>query len=124
MRESELQTLNKANGYTDTQVTESLSQSRQYIDQRVNALENEFRNERRDTRAAIASAIAVASLPQPTYAGANMFSVAGGTWRGQQGFAVGFSGVTEDNRFIYKASGTASSQGDVSGGVAIGWQWK
>ena len=105
-------------------MTESLSQSRQYTDQRVNALENEFRNERRDTRAAIASAIAVASLPQPTYAGANMLSVAGGTWRGQQGFAVGFSGVTEDNRFIYKASGTASSQGDVGGGVAIGWQWK
>lgn len=124
MRQADQQVLSDAQEYTNIRTNEILNQANEYTSRRVNALEQSFADERRDTRAAIAASLAVASLPQPTYAGASMFSAAAGTWDGEQGIAIGFSGVSETNRFVYKASGTASSQGDVGGAIALGWQWK
>ena len=124
MRQADQKVLSDAQEYTNIRTNEILNQANEYTSRRVNALEQSFADERRDTRAAIAASLAVASLPQPTYAGASMFSAAAGTWDGEQGIAIGFSGVSETNRFVYKASGTASSQGDVGGAIALGWQWK
>lgn len=53
-----------------------------------------------------------------------MISISGGSWEGEQGFALGVSGVTDNSRLIYKASGTTTSQGNFGGGISLGWQWK
>ena len=74
--------------------------------------------------AAVASSIAIASLPQPTDAGYNMFSVGMGTWESEQGFAIGFSGVSENNKYVYKLAATTNTEGDFGAGASIGWQWK
>lgn len=76
------------------------------------------------TYAAVASGIAIASLPQPTEAGYNMISIGAGNWEGKQGFAAGFSGVTENNKYVYKAAATTNSEGDFGAGIAVGYQWK
>ncbi|UUS61563.1 MULTISPECIES: YadA-like family protein [unclassified Acinetobacter] len=73
---------------------------------------------------AVASSIAIASLPQPTDAGYNMFSAGMGTWDGEQGYALGFSGVTENKKYVYKIGVTSNSESDFGAGAAIGWQWK
>ncbi|WP_171407581.1 YadA C-terminal domain-containing protein [Acinetobacter tianfuensis] len=74
--------------------------------------------------AAVASSIAIASLPQPTEAGLSMLSAGVGTWESEQGFAVGFSGVSDNNKYVYKLAATANTEGDFGAGLSIGWQWK
>ncbi|WP_180106129.1 MULTISPECIES: YadA-like family protein [unclassified Acinetobacter] len=53
-----------------------------------------------------------------------MFSVGMGTWEGSQGYALGFSGVTENKKYVYKIGVTSNSESDFGAGAAIGWQWK
>ena len=83
-----------------------------------------MRNLEDKTYAAVASSIAIASLPQPTEAGMSMFSTGVGMWEGEQGYDFGMSGVTENNKYVYKAAVTFNSEGDFGAGAAVGWQWK
>ena len=43
---------------------------------------------------------------------------------GETGYAVGVSGITENNKWIYKAAATGNSRGNFGGGIAVGFQWK
>ncbi|TCB73852.1 YadA C-terminal domain-containing protein, partial [Acinetobacter sp. ANC 4173] len=121
-------TLASANTYTDQEVTTernariagdaaTLSSANAYTNQRFNNIETKY-------QAAVASSIAIASLPQPTNAGYSMVSFSVGQWEKEQGYAVGVSGVTENNKWVYKAAGTGNSRGDFGGGVSFGFQWK
>ena len=132
-------TLVSANTYTDQEVTTernariagdaaernaridgdaaTLASANTYTDQRFNNIETKY-------QAAVASSIAIASLPQPTNAGHSMVSFSVGQWEKEQGYAVGVSGVTENNKWVYKAAGTGNSRGDFGGGISFGFQWK
>ncbi|APX64478.1 YadA C-terminal domain-containing protein [Acinetobacter schindleri] len=121
-------TLASANTYTDQEVTTernariagdaaTLASANTYTDQRFNNIETKY-------QAAVASSIAIASLPQPTNAGHSMVSFSVGQWEKEQGYAVGVSGVTENNKWVYKAAGTGNSRGDFGGGMSFGFQWK
>lgn len=98
---------------------------------RVDQLENKFSNFDKDTKAAISSALAVASLPQPTEKGATMLSVGSGFWDGETGFSVGASGVTEDKtlfnksvNYVWKFASTSNTRSDWGASTAVGVQWK
>ncbi len=95
---------------------QTLAAANTYTDQRVNKLEKR-------SNAAIAASIAIASLPQPTEAGKSMLSFGTGAWESEQGYAVGVSGVTTDNKWVYKAAGSGSSRGKFGGGLSVGYQW-
>ena len=116
--------LNQAQTYVNQVGQQTLNQANAYTDSRVNALNRDMRKLEDRTYAAVASSIAIASLPQPTDAGYNMFSAGVGTWEGEQGYAFGLSGVTESNKYVYKVAVTTNSEGDFGAGAAIGWQWK
>ena len=116
--------LNEAKTYVNQVGQQTLNQANAYTDSRVNALNRDMRKLEDRTYAAVASSIAIASLPQPTDAGYNMFSAGVGTWEGEQGYAFGLSGVTESNKYVYKVAVTTNSEGDFGAGAAIGWQWK
>lgn len=116
--------LNEAKTYVNQVGQQTLNQANAYTDSRVNALNRDMRQLEDRTYAAVASSIAIASLPQPTDAGYNMFSAGVGTWEGEQGYAFGLSGVTESNKYVYKVAVTTNSEGDFGAGAAIGWQWK
>lgn len=111
------QTLASAQSYADAGDAATLKSANAYTDSRLNTMKNEY-------RAAVASSIAIASLPQPTQAGMSMVSAGTGAWDGETGYAVGVSGVTENNKWIYKAAATSNSRGDFGGGIAVGFQWK
>ena len=124
LRQADLNLLNDARAYTNQHGTQILSQANSYTNSRVEDLNRDLDHLQDSAYAAVASSIAVASLPQPTDAGYSMFSFGVGAWENQQGFAAGFSGVTGSNKFVYKAAATANTEGDFGGGASIGWQWK
>ena len=77
----------------------------------------------KDAQAGIAMAIATAGLPQAYLPGKSMMAISGGTYRGQSGYAFGFSHVTDNGRYVIKASGSGKSQGHYGASVGMGWQW-
>jgi len=124
MRQADLNLLNDARAYTNQHGTQILSQANSYTNSRVEDLNRDLDHLEDSAYAAVASSIAIASLPQPTDAGYSMFSFGVGAWENQQGFAAGFSGVTGSNKFVYKVAATANTEGDFGGGASVGWQWK
>ena len=76
-----------------------------------------------DANAGVAMALAAASLPQAYLPGKSMMSVAGGTYRGQQGYAIGFSTVTDNGKWVIKANATGNSQGHYGAAVGAGYMW-
>lgn len=53
-----------------------------------------------------------------------MVSAGVGYWEGEQGYAFGMSGVTENNKYVYKVAITANSESNFGAGASIGYQWK
>ena len=95
-----------------------------------NDLRNEIGGVRRDLhkvdrklRAGVAAAMATAGLPQAYLPGKSMVGVAGGTWNGESGVALGVSKITDNGKWIFKVSGNASTRGDYGGTVGAGYQW-
>ncbi|WAU74244.1 YadA C-terminal domain-containing protein [Acinetobacter sp. TR11] len=123
IKESNEKIITDSRIYTDQVGINMLNNSKVYIDNRVDQLNQDFQSFKKDSYAATAASLATASLPQPSNAGYSMVSAGTGTWKGQQGFAIGMSGISEDNKVIYKLAGTGNTQGDFGGSAAIGYQW-
>ncbi|XDZ52840.1 YadA-like family protein [Neisseriaceae bacterium CLB008] len=77
----------------------------------------------KDSRAGVAAAMAAAGLPQAYLPGKSMMAIAGSTWRGESGYAIGVSTISDNGNWVVKAnmSGNARSQYGASAGV--GYQW-
>jgi autotransporter adhesin len=52
-----------------------------------------------------------------------MVAIAGSTWMGQQGMAVGVSTVAENGKWIYKGALTTNTRGQTGAVVGAGYQW-
>lgn len=92
---------------------ESMQQS---FDSRINDVEKE-------AQAGIAMAIATAGLPQAYLPGKSMFSMATGVFRGESGYAMSISHVTDSGDWVFKATGSGNSQGHFGGSIGAGYQW-
>ncbi len=46
-----------------------------------------------------------------------------GNYKGQSAVAIGLSKSSDNNRIIFKMSGSATTQGDYNIGAGIGYQW-
>ena len=68
----------------------------------------------------VASAVAIASLPQINSEGINI-SVGYGNYDNQNAVAVGLSGTSENGKLIYKAGGSVSSRGNTAIGMGVGY---
>jgi len=97
---------------------QTLDWSKSYTDQRMDGFDRELRRTDNRASAGIASAMAMAALPQPSEAGRSMAAIGAGSFNGESGMAVGISGISEGGRWIYKFSGTTNTRGE--GGVAVG----
>ena len=108
-----------------------LDESKNYTDSRVDQLNRNLSDFSKKTNEGIASALAVASLPQPTEKGYSMLSIGTGVWESEQSIAIGASGVTEDKQlfnvpvnYVWKFASTATASGSFGGGASVGVQWK
>jgi autotransporter adhesin len=112
-----------ANAYTNQQVTLGVQSANAYSNQLFNQAEGDINSARQDMFGGVASALAVAGLPQPTKAGASMVSAAGSTYHGATGYAIGVSTVTPDDHWIVKAAVTGNNRGDFGATIGAGYQF-
>nr|WP_255555184.1 YadA-like family protein [Trinickia mobilis] len=89
----------------------------------LNSLRGEMQSSKRDSFGGVASAIAIANLPQAALAGESMVSIAGGTYGGQSAVAFGLSTATRDGKWVLKGSGSTNSRGTVAVGAGAGYRW-
>ncbi|MFP5082386.1 YadA-like family protein [Acinetobacter pittii] len=71
----------------------------------------------------IAQAMATAGLPQAYIPGKSMMAISGGTYRGESGYAIGMSSISDNGKWVFKMSGSGNSRGDFGGTVGAGIQW-
>lgn len=86
------------------------------VDKRVGKLDKRVRG-------VGANAAAAAALPQVYVPGKSMVAASAGGYGGASALAVGYSRASDNGRTILKLQGTVNSQGHVSGGVGVGFQW-
>ena len=98
------------------QVNSLISNSEARINSRITKVE-------RKLKGGVAGAIATASIPQVTMAGASMFGLGVGSYSGQSAIAVGYSHATDSNKVIIKLNAGATTQGNFSVGAGFGYQW-
>lgn len=104
-------------------VNRAINTSNQYTDNWGNTLRREIGQLDDKASAGVASAMAVAGLPQSYMPGKSMAAIAASSFRGESGFAIGISTITEDGRYVYKLSGNSNSRGDVGVTVGAGVVW-
>ncbi|MBY6348195.1 hypothetical protein E5C31_19720 [Providencia rettgeri] len=116
---------NVAAGINDTDAVNvsQLNQVAGNLQGQINNIRHDINRLDNRLSAGVAAAMATASLPQAYLPGKHMMSMAGGTWRGESGMAIGFSGITDNGKWVYKLSGNTTSRGDYGGAVGVGYQW-
>ena len=119
---------------TDAVNGSQLYQANQAINQRVtnlgnyvvnmgNQINQRIDNVESDSKAGTAAAMAVAGLPQAYLPGKSMMAVAGGVYRGERGYAVGFSSISDGGNWIIKGTATGNSRGHYGATAGVGYQW-
>ncbi|ADO96080.1 Hsf protein [Haemophilus influenzae R2846] len=73
--------------------------------------------------AGTASALAASQLPQASMPGKSMVSIAGSSYQGQSGLAIGVSRISDNGKLIIRLSGTTNSQGKTGVAAGVGYQW-
>ena len=93
------------------------------VQNQVNHLGNRINQVAEDADAGTASAMATATLPQAYLPGKSMVAVGASTYRGKQGYAVGFSAITDSGNWIIKGTASGNSKGHFGATVGAGYQW-
>ena len=93
------------------------------LNQAVGNLNNRINQVADDADAGTASAMATATLPQAYLPGKSMVAVGTSTYRGKQGYAVGFSAITDSGNWIIKGTASGNSKGHFGATVGAGYQW-
>ena len=99
-----------------TNVSNRLEQAFYTTNKRIDDVENH-------ANAGNAQALATAGLPQAYIPGKSMMAISGGTFRGESGYAIGMSSISDSGRWVFKVSGSGNSRGDFGGTIGTGIQW-
>ena len=97
--------------------------NKRYVDNAVGSVRNDLRKTEKKLRGGVAGATAMANIPQVTQPGKLMVGAGIGNYKGQSAVAIGLSKSSDNNRVIFKMSGSATTQGDYNIGAGIGYQW-
>ncbi|HAK7790068.1 TPA: autotransporter adhesin SadA [Salmonella enterica] len=116
-------TVNDTDAVNYAQLKRSVEEANTYTDQKMGEMNSKIKGVENKMSGGIASAMAMAGLPQAYAPGANMTSIAGGTFNGESAVAIGVSMVSESEGWVYKLQGTSNSQGDYSAAIGAGFQW-
>ncbi|MEZ2419123.1 YadA-like family protein [Luteibacter sp. RCC_6_2] len=110
-------------GQLDQAIESAKNWTKSYVDQRFQGVDQELNRIGNRANAGIASAMAMASLPQAYQPNQNAAAVAVGSFHGETGIAVGMSTITESGRYIMKLNATTNSRGDAGAGIGAGVVW-
>ncbi|ENB9294466.1 trimeric autotransporter adhesin SadA [Salmonella enterica] len=115
--------VNDTDAVNYAQLKRSVEEANTYTDQKMGEMNSKIKGVENKMSGGIASAMAMAGLPQAYAPGANMTSIAGGTFNGESAVAIGVSMVSESGGWVYKLQGTSNSRGDYSAAIGAGFQW-
>ncbi|EBB7877302.1 autotransporter adhesin SadA [Salmonella enterica] len=115
--------VNDTDAVNYAQLKRSVEEANTYTDQKMGEMNSKIKGVENKMSGGIASAMAMAGLPQAYAPGANMTSIAGGTFNGESAVAIGVSMVSESGGWVYKLQGTSNSQGDYSAAIGADFQW-
>ncbi|MDG6325655.1 YadA-like family protein, partial [Glaesserella parasuis] len=76
-----------------------------------------------NARAGIASAGAMANLPQISLPGKSAISVSNAQYRGQSAYAIGYSKISDNGKWLIRASVSSNTQRDTAIGGGVGFVW-
>ncbi|EPZ99360.1 phage T7 tail fiber family protein [Glaesserella parasuis MN-H] len=76
-----------------------------------------------NARAGIASAGAMANLPQISLPGKSAISVSNAQYRGQSAYAIGYSRISDNGKWLIRASVSSNTQRDTTIGGGVGFVW-
>lgn len=93
--------------------------------QNIKRLDDKIDRNKKQARKGVASAAAMAMLPQPTISGHSIVGAATTHYRGEQALAVGYSRLSDNGRHLIKLSGASNVSGKKEAivGAAYGFQW-
>ncbi|MBJ7818342.1 adhesin [Neisseria meningitidis] len=86
-------------------------------------LNNRIDNADGNARAGIAQAIATAGLAQAYLPGKSMMAIGGGTYRGEAGYAIGYSSISDTGNWVIKGTASGNSRGHFGTSASVGYQW-
>lgn len=86
-------------------------------------LNNRIDNVDGNARAGIAQAIATAGLAQAHLPGKSMMAIGGGTYRGEAGYAIGYSSISDTGNWVIKGTASGNSRGHFGTSASVGYQW-
>lgn len=86
-------------------------------------LNNRIDNVDGNARAGIAQAIATAGLVQAYLPCKSMMAIGGGTYRGEAGYAIGYSSISDGGNWIIKGTASGNSRGHFGASASVGYQW-
>ena len=78
---------------------------------------------KKDAMAGTASAMAIGNLPQATIPGKGMMAIGAGYYKGQTATALGVSKMSENGKWVFKASASYDSQRNVGAAGAVGFHF-
>ena len=120
---AQLKALNAVNTEQLRTLEERFSSGQNSILNQVREIESKIYDIGKKADASSASAIAQASIPQATKAGAAGIGVGTGVYNGQSAIAVGFSAVTPGESWVFKGSISSNSKGKFGAGAGALYQW-
>ena len=109
--------------YTNQAINQSVTNIGNYVVNMGNQINQRIDNVESDSKAGTAAAMAVAGLPQAYLPGKSMMAVAGGVYRGESGYAVGFSSISDGGNWVIKGTATGNSRGHYGATAGVGYQW-
>jgi autotransporter adhesin len=110
-------------GQLSDAIAEAKDWSKNYTDQRFQGVDRELNRIGNRANAGIASAMAMASLPQAYQPNQSSAGVALGSFHGETSVALGVSTISESGRYVFKLNATTNSRGDAGAGVGAAMVW-
>lgn len=110
-------------GQLDAGLERATRSANAYTDQRLGQMQSDIWEVDRGYRAGVASAMAVAGLPQAYQPGRSMIAAAVSGYEQEAGIAVGITTISDSGRWVYKFSGTTNTRNDVGITMGAGLQW-
>ena len=97
---------------------QQLAEVQQQLGGQIGQIHSELDRATKDARGGTAAAMAMANLPQAWRPGQSGVAMSGSTYKGQKGYAIGVSHMSENGKWVFKGSVGGSNRG--STGVAVG----
>ena len=93
------------------------------INNRMGSLDNKIDMADKNLRGGVTQAIAAAGLVQAYLPGKSLLAIGGGVYRGEAGYAIGYSSISDNGNWIIKGTASGNSRGHFGASTSVGYQW-